>query len=66
MVRVEKYFATKDEAMLDLYWHYRNYPSSVLSVYETTTQSVRLNRGKNLCTTLDKVWCVYGTKYGND
>lgn len=60
MIRVEKYFETRDEALLDLDWQYRNYPSSVLDVYETTTE------GKNLCTTLQKVWCVYGTRYGND
>jgi len=60
MVRVEKYFATKDEAMECLELQYLNYPSSVLSVYETTTE------GKNLCTTLEKVWCVYGTQFGND
>ena len=60
MVRIEEYYETKTRAMSVLDWYYRNYPGSVLSVYETTTE------GKNLCTTLGKVWCVYGTKYGND
>lgn len=60
MVRVEEYYETKDKAMLALDWYYRNYPGSVLSIYDTETE------GKNLCTTLEKVWCLYGTQYGND
>lgn len=60
MVRVEKYYETEDKAKLALDWYYRNYPGSVLSIYETTTQ------GKNLKTDLEFVWCVYGTQYGND
>ena len=60
MVRVQEYYETKDKAVRVLDWYKRNYPGSVLDVFETDTE------GKNLCTTLKKVWCLYGTQYGND
>jgi len=66
MVRVQEYYETKDKALLALDWYYRNYPSSVLSVYETSPKEVRIRQNKELNTTLEKVWCLYGTQYGND
>ena len=60
MVRVEEYYPTEAVAKLALDWYYRNYPGSVMSIFEASTE------GKNLDTELDKVWCLYGTQYGND
>lgn len=60
MRRVNEYYETEEQACKALEWYKTNYPSSILSVFEVSTE------GKNLKTKLDKVWNLYGTEFGND